>query len=215
VGEGPPDLLDRVAGARVVLVAGPSCAGKTAFTGWLAGHVPAVTLPGDDWALSEADLRARAGSSPPDLEGPDGYDIADLAATVRGLLAGRTCSVPTFSFEQDRVIARTDVALGAGQKLVIEFLHAFDERIVAAVGGLPLVRIFIDAPPTVRYARRYARDLTHRAKTPDQVRDDWQRLQERESAYIAGAIAQADITIDNDGANPFTAGRLQTAADRG
>ncbi len=185
-----PELADRVRAAaprlgrtRLVCIDGPAGSGKTTLADRLATALGpgAAVLHMDDlyagWTLTGAFARVSAGVLRPLADGgPGAYHPYDWAAA-------RFATVPT--------------TVPAPEVLVVEGCGSCPR----AVDPWAVLRVWVEAPQTVRLARGVARDGAA-------LEAQWRRWQQVEAAAFAveGTRERADVLVDG------TAGLVPTGA---
>lgn len=128
----------------IIGITGPVASGKTT----LARQLSDTILSTDDYLpdYEEVDEHLR--------DHPDAADLGALAGHLASLRSGRATLVPVWSFHTHRRESEREVA--PTPLIVCEGLHALHERIAHLLD----VRIFIEAPRSVRLARLAAREQT-------------------------------------------------------
>ncbi len=195
---------------HVVLVAGPSCSGKTTFAGRLAVHLQANGHPSrvislDDFYLNRDEIQPQHDGSV-DLENPDTLDLALLAEKINALLAGETVEMPSFNFATGkREYNMPAFALRPGEILVIEGIHALNPQISALFPVDEVYKIFASAltclnlddhnrirTTDVRLLRRVVRDNLFRGTKPEDTLAMWPSVRQGEEKWIFAYQETAD-----------------------
>jgi uridine kinase len=114
---------------------------------------------------------------------------------LRQLRDGHSVEKPHYSFKDH---TRTGVeALSPAPIVLVEGLFALWWEELRA--GLDL-KIYLDAPPDVRMARRIARDVESRGRTAESVRRQYEEsVRPMHELYVAPTRAHADLVLVNDG----------------
>ncbi|WP_138731737.1 uridine kinase family protein [Modestobacter excelsi] len=160
----------RLGVTRLVCVDGPAGSGKTRFAGRLAAELGAPVLHMDDvyagWTLTGGFARLAAG-------------------VLRPLREGRAGAVHRYDWPAGRFAELVHVP--AGPALVVEGCGSAPRD----VDPYAVLRVWVEAPRTVRIARGIARD-------GEALRAHWLRWQQQEAAEFAGqdTRARADLLID-------------------
>lgn len=135
---------------RLVLVTGPSAAGKTTFCKRLSAQlrvngVRPLALSMDDYFI-DRERCPRDGSGEYDFESPEALDIDLFNRHLSDLLAGREVPVPKFDFETGRRAPGHRLTwLEDDQVLLVEGIHALNPRISASVAEGAKFRVYISA----------------------------------------------------------------------
>ncbi len=154
---------------HIVGIAGASGSGKSTLAGALADALGdrCVTLAHDDYyrPLTEAQ---RAAVHTLDFDDPAALDSTLLARHLAALRRGEPAQVPVYAFDvHDRVGVRT---VGPRDVIVV------DGVLLLAVPELRAVldvAVFVEAPLDVCLARRLARDVAERGRSPESVHAQW------------------------------------------
>ncbi|MCU0235629.1 MAG: nucleoside kinase [Acidobacteria bacterium] len=143
-------LTDRREDLRLVLVTGPSAAGKTTFCKRLSAQLQVngirpLALSMDNYFVDrEACPRDEDGEF--DFEALEALDLDLFNRHLADLLEGREVAVPKFDFETGRRAAgHRPLWLEDDQLLLVEGIHALNPRISALIGERHKFRIYISA----------------------------------------------------------------------
>ncbi|OLB97205.1 MAG: hypothetical protein AUH30_10775 [Candidatus Rokubacteria bacterium 13_1_40CM_68_15] len=182
----------------LVAIAGGSGSGKSVLTLAIAtalGPGRVVTLAHDRYYRDRRDLlpieRSRL-----NYDVPDALDQALFREHLAALRLGQPIVPPEYCFVTHRrdgwgtPIAPTEIVLIEGILLLHdpEIRDAFD------------LRIFVDAPDSVRLRRRIARDTSERGRTPDAVIAQCRgTVFPAHTRYVEPTKARADLVLLNAG----------------
>ena len=126
------------------------------------------------------------------FDAPEALDFDLLYDHVQSLLRAESISVPAWYFARhDRKGAFLDVP--PSRLLIIEGILALhDPRLVELMD----FKVFLDAAPEVRFARRLERDIRERGRTEDSVRSQWAvTVEPMYQTYCAPSASNADMII--------------------
>jgi uridine kinase len=176
---------------HLIGIAGPSCAGKTELARWLAARLCAPVLNLDHYYVDMADLpleeRARR-----NFDEPAALEHELIAAHACALAAGRPVAAPRYDFATHARVA--------GETLVIPRRFAILEGLFALywpeVRASMATKLFVIAPDEICFARRLARDVHERGRTPESVR--WQyegTVQPMARLHVLPTQAHADLVL--------------------
>ena len=195
---------------HIVLVAGPSCSGKTTFAGRLAVHLqvqghPARRISMDDFYF-DRDQILPGEDGITDLESPEAVDFALMAEKINALLSGETVEMPAFDFARGkRVEAAQTVTLRPDEVLILEGIHGLNPDISSLFPPEEVYRVFVSAltclnlddhnrirTTDVRLLRRVVRDYLFRGTDPEKTLSMWGSVRRGEEKWIFPYQENAD-----------------------
>lgn len=199
-------IADRIAATpilpRIVLIAGPSSAGKTTFSKRLAVHLRVnglrpLPLSVDDYFLDRSRTPLDA-EGKPDFEGIDAIDLEFFNQQLVLLLEGKTVNRPSFDFEKGRrYFDGSTLSLAPDEILIVEGIHALNPRLTSAVPKHLKYKIYVSAltqlnfhdqrmvsTSDTRMLRRMLRDYSYRDHTPTQTLERWPSVRRGEELNI-------------------------------
>jgi len=199
-------IADRIARTpilpRIVLIAGPSSAGKTTFAKRLAVHLRVnglrpLPLSVDDYFLDRSrtplDIEGK-----PDFETLEAVDLEFFNQQLVLLLEGKTVDRPRFDFEKGRrYFDGTTLSLAPDEILIVEGIHALNPRLTSAVPKHLKFRVYVSALTQLNYhdqrmvstsdtrmLRRMMRDYSYRDHTPTETLERWPSVRRGEELNI-------------------------------
>ncbi len=199
---------------RIVMLCGPSSAGKTTTATLLQRELAArgtnahvVSL--DDFYLG----RGKAPLLPSgkfDYETIEALDVQRLFTCMHEIIEQGRTQLPIFDFQNHTPKAETvALELQEDAAVIFEGIHAFHPRLQTAVPKEGTVRLFIntltrfarqDTPwisrRDIRLARRILRDDQFRASPFSNTMDMWPQVVRGEELYVFPYIETADFVID-------------------
>ena len=195
---------------HIVLVAGPSCSGKTTFAGRLAVHLqvqghPARRISMDDFYF-DRDQILPGEDGITDLESPEAVDFTLMAEKINALLSGETVEMPAFDFARGkRVEAAQTVTLRPDEVLILEGIHGLNPDISSLFPPEEVYRVFVSAltclnlddhnrirTTDVRLLRRVVRDYLFRGTDPEKTLSMWGSVRRGEEKWIFPYQENAD-----------------------
>jgi len=199
---------------RVVLVAGPSCSGKTTTSRFLThmlhdnGIEPRVVSI-DDYFMN-SDQRPLDEDGNIDYESFYGVDVAQLGKDVNSLLAGDMVSMPTYDYVHGcRTYMGKTLKLENNSLLFLEGLHALNPLLIPGIEENRKFRLFVTAQNTLfcnqvtgmkphdnRLLRRIYRDYNSRGASALQTLQWWPGVQRGEEKWILPFAGQAEATFN-------------------
>lgn len=208
------EITERHTAVRIVLISGPTSAGKTTFSKRLAIQLLArgihpVTIGMDNYFVNREDTpRDEVGAY--DFEALEAVDVAFFQQQMRQLLQGETIIQPRFNFHSGRREAGDPLTIGPEHIILIEGIHGLNPRLVQNVPPEAVYRIFISAftqlnldkhnriPTTdTRLLRRIVRDATHRGYTAADTIARWPSVRRGEKRHIFPYQSNADVFFNS------------------
>ncbi|MBX3056173.1 MAG: nucleoside kinase [Anaerolineae bacterium] len=205
---------ERHTAVRIVLISGPTSAGKTTFSKRLAIQLLArgirpITVGMDNYFVNREETpRDETGAF--DFEALEAVDVAFFQQQMRQLLQGETIIQPRFNFHTGRREAGDPLTIGPEHIILIEGIHGLNPRLVQNVPPEAVYRIFISAftqlnldkhnriPTTdTRLLRRIVRDATHRGYTAADTIARWPSVRRGEKRHIFPHQSNADVFFNS------------------
>lgn len=194
---------------KLILVAGPSCSGKTTTTHKLSDALfkrgkQAYTISIDDFYLNPKDMPLKEDGKP-DFEAIESFDIEGLHDCLHKLSCGECADIPHFDFTAEkRTGVRCTIRLDDKSIAIIEGLHALNPIIYKNfVSEDKIFKIFLDChsdtPSTMRYSRlmrRLVRDYHYRNSDAQKTFMLWENVLAGDKKYIYPFEHLADIKIN-------------------
>ena len=206
--------LDEV---RLIAIAGPSSSGKTTFCTrlrieLLSRGIDPVTISLDDYYF-EKDTICKLQGKPRellDLEHIACLDIDQFNKDLYDLINGEEVTLPRFNFKLDRREAGKTIRLGENVPVIIEGIHALNEKLTHSIPKHRKFKIYI-APHTqmsidnhtplsitnTRLIRRIVRDMKFRNCPAASTIDMWQSVRNGEFRWIYPHQETADYVFDS------------------
>ena len=153
----------------VVGVAGGSGSGKTTFGRGLRGRLgPEVSgILAQDSYYRDLHLLFDGDGGRVNFDHPDSLEFELMVAPPgRAARGARRCGVPRYDFVSHSRLPDSD-EFAARRVVIVDGILLLSQPAVRARLDLA---IFIDTPEPVRFARRLARDVVERGRTPEGVR---------------------------------------------
>ena len=199
---------------KLVLISGPSSAGKTTFSKRLAIQLMAnglfpVTIAMDNYFVNR-ELTPLDAEGNYNFEALEALDIELFQAHLVALLNGETIIQPEFDFHTGKRRWGRELKIGREQIVLIEGIHGLNPRLVEKLPEKALFRIFVSAftqlnldrhnrvPTTdTRMLRRIVRDAAHRGYTAADTIARWNSVRNGEKNYIFPYQNNADIFFNS------------------
>lgn len=200
---------------RIVLITGPSSSGKSTFCKRLSVQLKAcglrpVSFSTDDYFVNRVDTPLLPDGKY-DFDNFETVDHAALEKDVLALLDGQTVSVPEYNFTTGiREYNGKKLKFRQGTILLIEGIHALNDRLIPGVPADSTYKIFINtltstpldyhnAIPTSdnRLLRRIVRDYNKGAFTARETISQWQNVCDAEEKWILPYQERADVMFNS------------------
>lgn len=202
-------------GREIVMLAGPSSAGKTTTARKLCENlnkkgVKTYVLSLDDFYLNRADIPYLPDGTQ-DYETVYALDLNLFTECVNKLLMGETVKNPVFDFTTGKRSDKefNEITLGKEDVVIIEGLHALNPVITEKIEG-KLLKIYINVSSRIydnkgniilnkrnmRFVRRMVRDFKFRDSTVDNTYKLWRNVTAGEDKYLFPFRDNADIKVN-------------------
>ena len=208
------DIATRPEPVRLVLIAGPSSAGKTTTARRLITHLRVyglrpLLLSTDDYFLGISDT-VRDETGAPDFEHIEAIDLPALNADLAALLAGRAIRRRVFDFHaQAPTFPGGELTLPPGGILVMEGLHCLNPRLTKQIPDAGKFHLFLNAmtqpgldennrvsTTDARLLRRLVRDHRTRGKDALDTLRMWPSVRRGENRWIYPFQGRADAVFN-------------------
>lgn len=207
--------IDRRRGqVKMVLVSGPTSAGKTTFSKRLAVQLLArgiqpVAIALDNYFRRREDT-PQDENGDYDFEHLEAVDLALFQTHLGQLLAGQTIVQPVYNFVTGQRETGRELTLKPNQVLIIEGIHGLNPRLTEGLPPEAMFRIFISAftqlnldrhnriPTTdTRKLRRIVRDFNYRGYSATDTIRRWLQVREGERRWIFPNQGRADAFFNS------------------
>lgn len=200
---------------RIVLIAGPSSSGKTTFARRLCiqlrvnGMRP-IYLGTDDYFV-DRDETPTDENGEKDYENLNALDLKLFNNNMKDLIAGKEVDMPTFDFlKGEKVFGKRFTTLAEDQILVIEGIHALNEKLTEIIPHeqkykiyiSPLTQLGIDEHNRIsttdeRMLRRLVRDYQFRGYSAKDTIKNWPKVRAGEDKNIFPYSGEADVLFNS------------------
>ncbi|MBU4199605.1 MAG: nucleoside kinase [Verrucomicrobia bacterium] len=200
---------------RLVLIAGPSAAGKTTFSKRLAVEleglgVRPVMISLDNYYKNDAQTPCDR-SGHPDYEHIRAVDVELFNRHILRLIAGKEIDLPYFNFQKKRREYRGErLAISDDQVVIVEGIHGLNPRFTHRVPDRYTFRIYISALTQLnidannristtdnRLMRRLVRDHAYRGNSALATFRMWPSVRRGEKTWIFPYQNRADVTFNS------------------
>jgi uridine kinase len=205
------DQLDR---SRIILIAGPSSAGKTTTSRRLTVQLLALgvspfPLELDNYFL-DRDETPLGEDGKPDFEAIEALDLPMLANQLSRLIAGEEVQLPRYNFKTGSREDGELIRLKNGQPIILEGIHGMDPRLLPAGLSGEAFRIYVSAltqlnldrhnrvsTTDTRLIRRIVRDARERGYTAAQTIGRWESVRRGEKRHIFPFQENANVMFNS------------------
>ena len=200
---------------KIVLLAGPSSSGKTTSAKKLSIYLKSrgyntISLSVDDY-FTDLKVRVKDANGNPDFESVKAVDIKLFNTHLTKLLDGEEVIVPTFDFiKGKRYFDKSAVKLEKNDIIVIEGLHAINEKLTSSIDKKYKYKIFISPLESlnidnhnhihstdVRKLRRITRDSRTRGFSASKTLQHWDNVHQGELINVFPYECDADAILDS------------------
>jgi uridine kinase len=199
---------------RLVLISGPSSAGKTTFSKRLAIQLMAhgirpITLGLDDFLVEREDT-PRDDEGDYDFESLYAQDLELFNTTLLGLIDGKTVALSHYNFLTGKREWGDTVSITQEHMIIVEGIHGMNPDLTPQIPPDKIFRIYVSAltqlnldrhnriPTTdTRLLRRIIRDAQHRGYTAKDTISRWPKVRQGEHTWIFPYQENADIMFNS------------------
>lgn len=208
------DIVSRKDQVKIILIAGPSSSGKTTSCRKLSMYLRSFGL--EPREISMDNYFVNRENTPldengePDFECLEAVDIKKFDSDVKKLLNGEKVRLQVFNFVKGKSEPGEDeVALGKNEVLIIEGIHALNDKILTSIDRKKKFKIYL-SPLTIlnidihnristtdnRLLRRIVRDNRTRGYKVEDTLRSWRKVRLGEEKHIFPNQDSADATFN-------------------
>jgi len=199
---------------RLVLVAGPSAAGKTTFSKrlsiqLLARGIHPFSLELDNYFVDREET-PRDEHGEYDFEVLEALDVPLFNQHLLALMRGEEVQLPRFDFKTGHREKGEIAQLGPDHIVIVEGIHGLNPRLVPSLPEECIFRVYLSAltqlntdrhnrvPTTdTRLVRRLVRDATYRGYTAEETLKRWESVRRGEKRHIFPYQEHADVMFNS------------------
>jgi len=199
---------------KIVMISGPSSAGKTTFSKRLAIQLLAmgihpVAINMDNYFV-DRDHTPKDEQGEYDFEALEAVDVTLLLDQLHALLAGRTIEQPRYNFQNGQREIGPNLNIESEQVILIEGIHGLNPRIVDGIPPEATYSIFVSAftqlnldrhnrvPTTdTRMLRRIVRDASRRGYSAADTIKRWPSVRRGEKRHIFPNQSNANVFFNS------------------
>jgi uridine kinase len=207
-------VVNQLERSRIILIAGPSSAGKTTTSRRLTVQLLALgvspfPLELDNYFLAR-DKTPLGEDGKPDFESIDALDLPLLADHLQRLTQGEEVQLPRYNFKTGLREDGELIRLRDGQPIILEGIHGMDPRLIPASLSGEAFRIYVSAltqlnldrhnrvsTTDTRLIRRIVRDARERGYTAAQTIERWESVRRGEKRHIFPFQENANVMFNS------------------
>jgi len=207
-------VVDQLDHSRLILIAGPSSAGKTTTSRRLTVQLLALgvspfPLELDNYFL-DRDKTPLDEDGKPDFEAIEALDLPLLAENLSRLTRGEEVQLPRYNFKTGLREDGELIRLKNGQPIILEGIHGMDPRLIPESLSSKAFRIYVSAltqlnldrhnrvsTTDTRLIRRIVRDARERGYSAAQTIGRWESVRRGEKRHIFPFQENADVMFNS------------------
>ena len=198
---------------KIVLLSGPSCAGKTTTAKLIkqvlelkGRSVDVISM--DDFFI-DLDKRKPLPNGKPDFDSPDVVDYPLMKECFSKFFSGQDTYFPEYDFVNSKSVPNSKLYKYRSNSIIIfEGIHVLNPRLLQNLGTKDYFRIYISplksfkkgnetiSPKNLRLLRRVVRDVQRRNTSAAKTKDMWPEVVEVEEQYIEPFRTKVDYYVD-------------------
>jgi uridine kinase len=199
---------------KLICIAGPSSSGKTTFANRLRVELMSLGLRPirisiDDYYLPKSQVPLNEDGKP-DLECLEALDVELFNQNMCDLINGEEVTLPKYDFKLGKQVKGRTLKLSDDQPLIIEGIHALNEKLTSSIARSQKFKIFI-APQAqinldnhnpisltdLRLMRRIVRDFKFRNASAEETISMWKDVRRGEFKWIYKTQENADYVFNS------------------
>ena len=211
LGEMIEDDIDEI---PLICIAGPSSSGKTTFANrlrieLLARGIHPIRISLDDYYKPREETPLDE-EGKPDFETIEALDIETFSQNMVDLINGKEVTLPRFDFQLGHRVNGRTLKIGKNQPLIIEGIHALNDRLTVDIPKSAKFKIFIapqsqtnldDHNPVsltdLRLIRRIVRDKKFRNSSAEETLSMWPSVRRGEFKWIYDTQEGSDYVYNS------------------
>jgi uridine kinase len=198
----------------LILIAGPSCSGKTTFSKrlsvqLLARGISPFPLEMDNYFIDRT-LTPRDETGELDFESIFALDRQRLSDDLRRLIAGESVQLPHYDFISGKSSPGETIQLRANEMIILEGIHGLNPELIFGLPPERTFRIYASAltqlnldrhnrvsTTDTRLVRRIVRDARERGYSAKTTISRWESVRRGEKNYIFPYQENADVMFNS------------------
>src|SRR5215216_1854762 len=207
-------IADQIDHSRIILIAGPSSAGKTTTSRRLTVQLLALGISPfpvelDNYFL-DRDQTPLGDDGKPDFEAIEALDLPLLSDHLLRLTNGQEVQLPRYNFKTGKSELGEIIRLKSGQPIILEGIHGMDPRLIPSSISGTAFRIYVSAltqlnldrhnrvsTTDTRLIRRIVRDARARGYSAADTIARWESVRRGEKRHIFPYQENADVMFNS------------------
>lgn len=207
-------IEDSIHNIKLICIAGPSSSGKTTFANrlrieLLSRGIRPIRISIDDYYKTKEEIPVGEDGER-DFEAIEALDIDFFQQDMLNLIAGEKVELPRFDFKLGHRVPGRTVQLLPGEPIIIEGIHALNERLTNSIPKSDKFKIFIapqaqinldDHNPLsltdLRLIRRLVRDQKFRHSPAEETFSMWPKVRAGEFKWIYPTQEGSDYVFNS------------------
>jgi uridine kinase len=181
--------------AHIIGIAGPSSSGKSELSRQVALRLPGTSIVSLDSyyrGMEEIPLEERKKVN---FDHPDSLDWELLHVHLQAIAAGNAFDEPVYSFADYARTAETK-RIDPHDWLIVEGLFVFHWP---ELRDMLDTKVYVETDPGVCFDRRMRRDVAERGRTPESVREQYERtVRPSAELFVIPTKAHADLVVSGE-----------------
>jgi len=202
-------------GVRIVLISGPSSAGKTTFCKRLqielmVNTLRPISISMDDYYVNRVDTPLDENGEY-DFESLYAIDLKTFGEDLQKVLDGKEVALPTYDFIRgERVYKGNTIQMKENSVLVMEGIHALNPMLLQGIDPSITYKVYVSALTTIsldnhnwipttdnRLLRRIVRDFQFRNYSAKETIARWPSIRKGEDRWIFPYQEEADAMFNS------------------
>lgn len=202
------------AGARVVMISGPSSSGKTTFANRLSIHLRVLGMTPklislDNFYRPRNEIPVKADGSL-DYEDLHALNVPLIISSLFSLLKGKTVDLPIYHFASEKKNDTMQLTLGKHDILLLEGIHGLNPELRKNMTDQRVSKVYISEltclnlddhnrirTTDARLLRRIVRDYQFRGSSAIETLSMWKNVREGEEKWVFPYQEQADFVFNS------------------
>ncbi len=212
---GAEQMLERIPGVRIVIIAGPSSSGKTTTTIKASEKLASAGIKlkaiNIDHYFFDLEMHPKDEFGDYDYETPQALDLELINQHLAQLLEGKTIKTPHYDFKTGkRTLDVHEMKIESNEIVLIDSLHGLYDAMTHSIPAEQKFRLYIETLGQVRtrdgifmrwadnrLMRRMIRDSWHRNLQPLQTLTHWHYVRRSELRNIIPFIGSVDYVVNS------------------